>query len=216
MAHFLAEKIRLADSASGKARAEAESQCFDVILRLWKHRASFPQGSRPLETFAPIMQTLSRLFADSTVLYFAEVRDSTTRPPGSWMELARNVDSAAGSLIEWCVMMATKEALKKEGKWLDSEIGRDLDDSPDLQVAQLLATRTEILVGSDDQLRELRIRRLSQIKANFESLAAACSRMQPQIERALFAAKSSLGEGELKTRRRGKKSKKVRIRRKTI
>ncbi len=55
MAHYVAEKITLAEKMpQGQERIETEKECFETILKLWKHRWSLPSGKWPLETFEPI------------------------------------------------------------------------------------------------------------------------------------------------------------------
>ncbi len=39
MAHYIAEQIAIAENATDDKKVEAESRCFETILKLWQHRS---------------------------------------------------------------------------------------------------------------------------------------------------------------------------------
>lgn len=61
MAHYVAELIHSAETASGEDRQAKAAVCADAILSLWAHRVQFPKGMRPLEEIEPILRTLESL-----------------------------------------------------------------------------------------------------------------------------------------------------------
>jgi len=69
MAHFIAEKMLEASNNKGKAKIQAERECFDTILKVWAHRQHFPRDHRPLESFEKIAQTLAVLGRDDTFAF---------------------------------------------------------------------------------------------------------------------------------------------------
>lgn len=46
MAHYIAEQIILLEQKSGEEKKLAEERCIDMILKLWSHRATLPNGLR--------------------------------------------------------------------------------------------------------------------------------------------------------------------------
>jgi hypothetical protein len=111
MAHYLAEKILLVESALPSEETEkVKKDCFETILSVWKQRWLLPAGKRPLEDFEPILQTLQRLGPDRTRPYFFQVifEDSfeTADDPhaneavSSGLEQAMQIDKAARIWIE--------------------------------------------------------------------------------------------------------------------
>ncbi len=70
MAHYIAEKMKVAEQAlSDEDKKEAEKECFETILALWKHRWSLPSRKRPSEEFEPILKTLERLNPDAKEIF---------------------------------------------------------------------------------------------------------------------------------------------------
>ena len=49
MAHYIAEKMEAAESATGEARDRKMSECSDAILKLWAHRSELPNASTPVQ-----------------------------------------------------------------------------------------------------------------------------------------------------------------------
>jgi hypothetical protein len=43
MAHYLAELMTQAESATGEAKANLEKQCFETILKIWANRGITPE-----------------------------------------------------------------------------------------------------------------------------------------------------------------------------
>lgn len=66
MAHYLAEKIHLAEVLPhSHEKAEAEKECCDLILKIWDHRSQIPRGRRPFENFEPILKVLESIDPDN-------------------------------------------------------------------------------------------------------------------------------------------------------
>jgi hypothetical protein len=61
MAHYVAEKIELAEKLTGKGKSEAEKECYEIILKLWEHRWAIPRGKPFLKDFEPLFETLEKL-----------------------------------------------------------------------------------------------------------------------------------------------------------
>lgn len=61
MAHYVAEKIVLAEKLNGNKKEQAEKECFETILKLWEHRWSLPREKPFLQDFESLFETLNKL-----------------------------------------------------------------------------------------------------------------------------------------------------------
>ena len=125
MAHYLAEKMTLLEQLPpGENKKATEKECFEVILKLWKHRWTLPSGKRPLENFEPILRVLKRLDPEirepflyrhfenemsDTGLVSPEVKEAANH-----VAIAVQIDKVARSWIEFILQQAGQKA--KSGK----------------------------------------------------------------------------------------------------
>jgi hypothetical protein len=65
LAHHLAELMTEAGSAIGPAKAAAEQQAVDVILKLWMHRRALPEPVDPLGGYRNAIEVLGRLMPEA-------------------------------------------------------------------------------------------------------------------------------------------------------
>jgi len=70
MAHYIAELLVAIEDAKGREKEKLERKVFDLILSLWKHRWSMPNGKRPLEDFEPLLNMLQKLNTENKDPYF--------------------------------------------------------------------------------------------------------------------------------------------------
>ena len=61
IAHYIAEQITLSEKAQGEEKKEIDKRCFESILQLWVHHASYAGDRRPFESFEPVFNALYRL-----------------------------------------------------------------------------------------------------------------------------------------------------------
>jgi hypothetical protein len=61
MAHYLAELISAAETASEAQKHDLEQRCADTIIKLWANRDTFPDGMRPFKNFEPVFRALEKL-----------------------------------------------------------------------------------------------------------------------------------------------------------
>ena len=124
MAHYVADLIGKADSATGEEKRVAENNCFDVILALWSHRAVLPRGKRPFEELEPVIRAIESLDPDDdTPRYFRSART----PPGekkevseaeAWLKMVDGLDYSAKILIGHCLSEAARTATNKSKAWV--------------------------------------------------------------------------------------------------
>ncbi|SPY17282.1 Uncharacterised protein [Paenibacillus polymyxa] len=134
MAHYIAEQIETAEYSSGIQKQEAEERCFETILKLWKHRASFPRGSRPFENFEPILRTLTRLDPENDRHFFFENRkeatDSVPEEVQKWLDIADGIDEAARVWLKYVFEQATLAATGDSTiEWLENSAALQEEDN---------------------------------------------------------------------------------------
>ena len=61
MAHYLAETIEAAESATGAKKAKLERDTVNLILKLWSHRSALPEPVDPLSGCRDALNMLKRL-----------------------------------------------------------------------------------------------------------------------------------------------------------
>ncbi|MCW3794423.1 hypothetical protein OM416_22725 [Paenibacillus sp. LS1] len=114
MAHYISEQIVIAENSSGIQKQEAEERCFETILKLWNHRSAFPRGSRPFESFDPILRTLARLDPENDRHFFFENREDTTdkfpEEVQKWLDIADGIDEATRVWLKYVFEQAALAA----------------------------------------------------------------------------------------------------------
>lgn len=123
MAHHLAERISAAQSAVPADRQEAEAECAEAVLRVWRHRYMLPTGSRPFEDLEAIASSIASLDPDADPFrYHAAARAmaalATEPEVKQWLELAQGFDYAARLLIQLCLQSAAAQTLDGAHEWV--------------------------------------------------------------------------------------------------
>lgn len=124
MAHYLADLITKANSATGEEKPSAQKNCFDAILALWKHRAELPSGKRPFEELEPVVRAIESLDPDDDApRYFrAAWRQTSEKEHKSeaeaWLDIVIGLDYSAKLLISHCLAEAAHAAVDKSKDWV--------------------------------------------------------------------------------------------------
>lgn len=140
MAHFIAEKMVIAEESEGSVKQAAEKECFEVILKLWEHRRSLPSGRRPLGNFEPILTTLSKLNPDKEEPYFynpfqnrdltelkADISDFNSVE--GWLSIVTEIDKTSRIWIEYALTQATNNAKNEKTKeWIENALNLPNDN----------------------------------------------------------------------------------------
>ena len=66
MAHHLAEVMQEAESAEGGDKELARESAVDLILKLWSHKQSLPNGAYPLNDLKTVMSVVGQLSAEDS------------------------------------------------------------------------------------------------------------------------------------------------------
>ncbi|WP_201132265.1 AVAST type 3 anti-phage proein Avs3b [Geobacter anodireducens] len=194
MAHYIAELIKDAETASVEDRPEKLAKCADAILALWKHRHQLPNGNRPFEDLGPILRALKSLDpSDKTPRYFRAVRNAVDESEESpetrkWLELADALDYSAKLLISYCLTQASHTALDSSRDWVALAEAAGLDDGLDFTVLRIIYDENKLMQSNPEakQRKQLedRVKRLDDFKARAEALASNLRKllMQSQID----------------------------------
>ncbi len=148
MAHYVAEKIKHAESlAAGTRKKNAEKECFSLILDLWKHRWNYKSDRRPLRDFNDLFKVLESLNPDKEEPFFfrfntdqSEKEDGNSFKPSDLKNLspmALQIDKVARIWIDYLL----REAIAKVGNEKVKNIinnGVKLPDSADAHIIQIL------------------------------------------------------------------------------
>ncbi len=148
MAHYIAEKMTAAEQAlSDEDKKEAEKECFETILALWKHRWLLPSRKRPLEEFEPILKTLERLNPEEQEPFFYHSLDQelselekgnpALKEVTGYTNMALQIDKAARIWIEFVLNQAALKAKnEKTASFLDNSI--NIHDNDDTKIVRVI------------------------------------------------------------------------------
>ncbi|MCA9964051.1 MAG: hypothetical protein KC423_07405 [Anaerolineales bacterium] len=174
MAHYIAEQMTLAENAVGEKKGEAEKQCFETILKLWQHRAHYPEGKRPFENFERVLRVLERLDPDNTSPHFYSRQpnsiDEKTDAVQEWLNIASGIDHAARVWLEYVFHQATLNATdEKTLVWLEN--ARGIPESNDIEtIVRILEIRPPN--GEDDFAFQLNEEKRERIESRIRQLDA--------------------------------------------
>lgn len=186
MAQYLAEKMLEAKSARGHERSRLESECRELIFKLWAHRHSLPDGARPLESFEPVFAVLSELSQDKprySLLRAVPPIRKGARARTALQEIL-TIDQCASSLVRWQLASALEEIDTADKRW--TQFLTLLEPSTwDLEIVYSLIGEAELLSSKEklkkDQLDELE-RMIQHLDYFNKSVDRLRKRLQDRIE----------------------------------
>ncbi len=200
MAHYLAERMHAAETASEQERPAKQQECEEAILKLWEHRYELPTGSRPFEEFEPILRALESLDPENnSPRYFRPARptaaDSTRESERTreWLDIAEGLDYSAKVLISYCLINAAETTLDKSQEWVALAEKATVRDAFDVVIIRRLVTESDLANKPDlnEGLRKQLQDRLNRLEA-FQSMSGAFVR---DIRRKLADLSSDEGNG---------------------
>lgn len=181
MAHYIAEKMTVAEQPlSDENRREAEKECFEIILELWKHRWSLPSHKRPLEEFEPILKTLERLDPESQDPFFynsfdyelseLEKDNPDLKEVIDFTNMALQIDKAARIWIQFVLNQAALKANnEKTVSFLDNSI--NIQDNQDTGIIRIVLDGDSTIGFENDKADEVEKKYLTEkLKKRIEEL----------------------------------------------
>lgn len=124
MAHYVAEQISAAESASGNDRASKEKTAAESILALWQHRSGLPTERSPMQAFERVFNALDRLAEPHDPWSFYRPFPGEARPSADDVEsdtllrLALNLEDSTREIVRALVSEAAATALDREAEWV--------------------------------------------------------------------------------------------------
>lgn len=126
MAHHIAQKMSNIESATGNEKQVAEAECFETILKLWKHRAYYQAGNKPFENYEPIFRTLYGINPNSEKPYYFQQEysnvddsDAIEDPVKKQLLIASQIDKTARIWLKAVFRKAAECAMdKKTEEWI--------------------------------------------------------------------------------------------------
>lgn len=146
MAHYVAEKMSLAENSAGEEKEIAEKECLDTILKLWEHRKGLK--SDPLRDYESIFDLLSKLNADEDEPLFVHfnrqqrMSDSTeinfkTPSKEDWIAICKRIDKVARIWIEYSLRQAATQAKREDTEeWIRNSV--NLPGSEDERIIKII------------------------------------------------------------------------------
>lgn len=124
MAHDIAQRIEVAQTAPPEEKDEARNACAKAIFELWEHRSALPKHLRPMGKLEPVIRTIASLDVDQTDHRYypealreaaiAEADDATKQ----WLELAIGLDYSARVLIQFALRSAARSTVSDAESWV--------------------------------------------------------------------------------------------------
>lgn len=151
MAHYIAELIEDARTASVEERPEKMRACCEAILNLWKHRQNLPDSGRPFQDLDAMLRTLASLDPENdTPRYFPSARTAASDPKESdqtrsWLHLIEDLDHSARILIRYCLSQAAQNAIDKSAQWVSLAEAAGADEGIELPLVRIINQEGAIL-----------------------------------------------------------------------
>ena len=159
MAHYIADKISFVERLpEGKEKENAQKECFDTILKLWKNRWELPQGKRPLESFEPILNVLNRINPEKEERFYYNPSDWNLKSDNNvgldeinkYLKAIEEIDKVARIWIDFLLQQATSVA-KDENTENILDNGSPTPHNYDIDTIQLLFDNMEDSTTSNIQ-----------------------------------------------------------------
>lgn len=123
MSHYVAElMVESQQAKNSDSKRHAQDKCFEVILRLWDHRASLPANARPLGNLMSFLDAIQCLLGrdgreERWVRFATDLVEQSHDP---WCEFIKESYSADRRLAIISALTAVAEgSIGKERRWID-------------------------------------------------------------------------------------------------
>lgn len=196
MAHHLAEKIALEKAARGEQRKQLSNDCADLILKLWAHRHSMPDGTRPLESFEPMFCALQELISGGPRNSYLRAVPTKIKAPKKIEELlslALTIDVAAKTLIRYTLAEAVAKIPEKDKRW--TKLRAAIAPSQwDIRVILRVMDDVEALVDEKQKLQGKAIKDLQEMVAGLQAFQELARQLEAQFFNRLAIASGTAAE----------------------
>lgn len=178
MAHYVAQCITEAETASEADAGAAGKRCQDAILALWAHRAELPNGVRPLAALEPLAGVLQALDPDQRRPFFHRrvwnAADLAEREDADELAEVRTAEWGARLLIGAMLRDAAEHAADTTRTWVKLALDARVGNGADIQL---------ILRFSADEGRQLGRRNISILREKYEALTLLAAQAEALAQR---------------------------------
>lgn len=158
MAHYIAEQITAAESATENDREATEQAAAESILALWQRRAGLPGGNPPMHTFGRVLLALDRLAEPQNPWHFYRPFPEDAEPSpedvisDTLLSLALRVEASAGQIVRALIAEAAATALDREARWvrLSETMAEDEERRAIRQLDRLMRFSEESIDNPED------------------------------------------------------------------
>jgi hypothetical protein len=149
MAHYVAELVARADSASLPERDQVQRECFRAILDLWAHASAYPTKRSAFGPIDRVIEVMNSLHPDANPYYRNSVWHALEDQPSSedlkqLLTAALGIDGAARSIIHYVLTEASRVAGRDCAEWLElaQHLG-EVDPATEIRVRIVKAGQEE-------------------------------------------------------------------------
>jgi len=167
MAHYVAEKIQKAEQANSDNKEELKKECFDIILKIWEHRASI-NWNKPFKSYDEIFSLLN-YFLGSTG-YRSPTKESNLDSEEDIAEckkFAISVTEAARVMIRFSIANASMSAAEKDN-WVAENIPEFLCRDDDTILVRFLSNESKALLSDNENAIAEKQKELKSIQKNLD------------------------------------------------
>lgn len=200
MAHYIAQLLQEAESATDDKRSANNSELRDAILALWAHRFELSAGKGPFGDIEPILRALasldpaSRSFRHFSPSQAPDTQRGESKETENWVELAKGLDYISKILIAYCLASAADKAVDKSAEWIKLAKEAGADDSFEFLVIKFVKDESDLMKESDPNSKQRRI--LADRKKKLEAFLSAASILANDIDSRLEALSPIEGESD--------------------
>lgn len=180
MAHDLAENLNQLENAANSERAKQSKECRELILSIWSHVFSLPDGKRPFETFEPIFRALESLDPENDMnRYFRPSRkviqeSETNGELKAWLECVDGLDYTARLLISYTLSCASESVDREAEAWGELAQAAGIENAPRV-VIKFISSQSDLMRKDDLDEREREI--IEERIARLESFTLAAEQL---------------------------------------
>ncbi|MGJ7249078.1 AVAST type 3 anti-phage proein Avs3b [Morganella morganii] len=192
MAHHIAELIYDAEHCTDDTiRTAKQTEIRDSIWSFWSHRYELPIGTRPFKELEPILRTLKSLDPENEQLrFFSPYRNlvNAENEPSEvqkWLTIAKDTDSTAKILIDYCLSLAAENAIDKSQEWVELVQKAGLDEDVDLLEIRIFKLRGN--PANTDNPNNAQRRILEKRQKRLEAFLSLGSQLNEQLKSQLEA-----------------------------
>ncbi|MEJ0040695.1 MAG: hypothetical protein WDM81_00020 [Rhizomicrobium sp.] len=162
-------------------------------MKLWDHRNSMPDGTRPFGSFEPLFRALKELASDQPRNSYLRAVPPKVRAPKEVEQLismAETIDGAANTLIRYALAHAVERIPAKDKRW--TKLRAAMKPSHwDIQIVFQAMDEMKALADEKQKLKDAAIEELEGMLAGLKAFQETALAFQEHFQKRLAAAKAA-------------------------